>query len=146
MTQMNPVNQTIIAPVSAPATTTAAAPEQAYFLSEILGIRVMLNGQKVGKLTDLVIKENGSLPVVTHLLVALPFGLSALIPWEKIGKIGPKEVTVEVEDLSPYKGEPEDNAVLLKDHILDKKAIDLEGRDMDAVSYTHLTLPTILRV
>ena len=42
-------------------------PEETYFLSEILGTRVIMSGKKVGKLTDLVIRENGSLPVVIGL-------------------------------------------------------------------------------
>jgi magnesium transporter len=113
--------------------TTTTAPEQAFFLSEILGAKVTLGGKKVGKLMDVVIRENGALPVVTHVFVSRPFGVTALIPWEKIATIGPKEIAVAADDIAPYKGEPDERAVLLKDYILDKKAIDLDGRDLDVV-------------
>lgn len=122
------------APVTSPATSPPRAePEQSFFLSEILGARVMLGTRKVGRLQDLVIKENGTLPVVTHLVVSRPFGESAVVPWEKIGTVGPKRVTVTADDMAPYEGKPPDSAVLLRDHILDKKAIDLDGRDVEVV-------------
>jgi CBS domain-containing protein len=108
---------------------------QSFFLSELLGSKIILNEKKIGHLRDLIIKENGTLPHVTHLYISLPFGMSAVVPWEKIGAILAKEkkITVVAEDISPYKGEPEGNAVMLKDHIIDKKAIDLKGRDLEIV-------------
>jgi magnesium transporter len=118
-------------PAAFPITTIAS--EQAFFLSEVLGAKVTLGGKKVGKLTDVVIRENGTLPVVTHVFVSLPFGVNALIPWDQIATIGPKEIAVAANDIGPYKGEPDEKAVLLKDYIVDKKAIDLDGRDLDVV-------------
>ncbi len=115
--------------VSAP----VAPPEPAFLLSEVLGARVLLAGKRIGKLADLVIKENGTLPSVTHIYVAMPFGTSAVIPWDAIRSIGPKEVDVQVSDLASLPSEPDEKAVLLKDHILDKKAIDLDGRDLEVV-------------
>ena len=108
---------------------------QSFFLSEVLGAKIILNEKKIGRLQDLIIKENGTVPHVTHLLISLPFGMSAVVPWEKIGAILVKEkkITVAAEDIAPYKGEPEENAVLLKDHIIDKKAIDLKGRDLEII-------------
>ncbi len=126
------MNQTIAV------TTTQAEPT--YFLSEILGAKVTIGGKKVGKLDDLVIKENGTLPVVTDLFVSLPFGVTALIPWDKIGTLSPKEVAVATDDIAPYKGEPDESMVLLRDHILDKKAIDLAGREMEVVYDVRLVL------
>ncbi len=122
------------------ATPTATLPDQAFFLSEILGARLMVGGKKVGNLVDLVVKENGTLPVVTHLFVSLPFGTSALIPWDKIGTISPTEIALAADDIAPYRGEPDERAILLKDYILDKKAIDLEGREMEVVYDVRLVL------
>ena len=107
--------------------------EQSFFLSEILGVRVMLDNRKVGRLQDLVVKENGTLPVVTHFVISRPFGESAVVPWEKIVTVSHAGVTVMAGDIAPYEGKPPDGAILLKDHILDKKAIDLEGRDVEVV-------------
>jgi CBS domain-containing protein/sporulation protein YlmC with PRC-barrel domain len=114
--------------------------EQAFFLSEILGVKVTIAGKKIGKLVDVIIKENGSLPVVTHIQVARPFGESAVVPWEKIGSLSPKEITLTVENIATYSGGPDDNAVLLRDHILDKKAIDMDGREMEVIYDIKLTL------
>ena len=114
--------------------------EQAFFLSEILGVKVTIAGKKIGKLDDVIIKENGSLPVVTHIQVARPFGESAVVPWEKIGSFSPKEITLTVENIATYSGGPDDNAVLLRDHILDKKAIDMDGREMEVIYDIKLTL------
>ena len=122
------------------ATITGAVKEQAFFLSELLGARVFVAGKRVGKLTDLVIKENGALPVVTSLCVALPFGESALVPWDKVESIGSKQVIIAADSIAPFHGEPEENAVLLKDHILDKKAIDMEGRELEVVYDIKLAL------
>jgi magnesium transporter len=116
------------------------APEQSFFLSQILGAKVTVGGKKVGSLKDLVIKENGTLPVVTHLYISRPFGESALVPWEKVSELNRKETTLAVEDISAFQGEPDEKAVLLKDHILDKKAIDLDGREVEVVYDIKLVL------
>jgi len=122
------------------ANTNVSSQEQFYFLSEILGVKVTISGKKVGKLNDVIIKENGSLPVVTHLHVARPFGESAVVPWEKVGHISSKEIILVIDDIGAYSGEPDDNAVLLKDHILDKKAIDMDGKEMEVIYDVKLTL------
>ncbi|MGA2502924.1 MAG: CBS domain-containing protein [Anaerolineales bacterium] len=114
--------------------------EQAYFLSEILGVKVTIDGKKIGKLNDVVIKENGSLPVVTYFVVSRPYGESALIPWDAIRSISPKEVILNVDDIVSFTRVPDENAVLLRDHILDKKAIDMDGREMEVVYDVKLVL------
>jgi len=120
----------------------AATPraEQAFFLSEILGVKVTIAGKKVGKLNDVIIKENGSLPVVTHIQVARPFGEWAVVPWAKIGSISPKEIILTADNIAAFPSEPEDNVILLRDHILDKKAIDMDGREMEVIYDIKLTL------
>jgi CBS domain-containing protein/sporulation protein YlmC with PRC-barrel domain len=123
-------------------TTNKATPpnEQSFFLSEILGVKVTISGKKVGKLDDVIIKENGSLPVVTHIHIARPFGESAVVPWEKIGTFNLKEIILTADSIAPFAGEPDENAVLLRDHILDKKAIDMDGREMEVIYDIKLTL------
>jgi CBS domain-containing protein/uncharacterized protein YrrD len=114
--------------------------EQTYFLSELLGVKVTIADKKVGKLNDLIIKENGSLPVVTDFVVGRPFGEISVVPWDAIGSVSTKEVTLSVDSIVPFTGEPGDNSVLLKDHILDKKAIDMDGREMEVVYDVKLVL------
>ena len=40
------------------------SPDKSYFLSDILGKKVLRDGKKIGKLADLIIKENGKAPIV----------------------------------------------------------------------------------
>ena len=107
--------------------------EQSFFLSEILGARVMLDKKKVGKLADLVMKENGPLPVVTHLLVSRPFGETALVAWESVSQISNHSIEINVENIEALPKEPPEGAIQVRDHILDKKALDLEGREVEVV-------------
>jgi len=107
--------------------------EQSFFLSEILGARVMLDKKKVGKLADLVMKENGPLPVVTHLLVNRPFGETALVAWESVSQISNHSIEIHVESIEALPKEPPEGAIQIRDHILDKKALDLEGREVEVV-------------
>lgn len=116
------------------------APEVTFFLSGVLGVKVTVNGKRVGKLNDMIIKENGSLPVITHLWISRPYGESAVVPWDKVAQINAKEVALSVDEIGLYTGEPPDNAVLLKDFILDKKAIDMDGREMEVVYDIKLVL------
>jgi magnesium transporter len=111
-----------------------------YFLSELLGAKVTIAGKKVGKLNDIVIKENGSLPVVTHIFVGRPFGEKAVVPWEAIGSLSPGEIPLTVDSIVPFTGEPGESAVLLRDYVLDKKAVDMDGNDMDVVYDVKLVL------
>ena len=114
--------------------------EQSFFLSELLGVRITIAGKKVGKLNDIIIKENGTLPSVTHFVVGRPFGETAIVPWEAVEKINTKEITLSVDSITPYTGEPEENAVLLRDYILDKKAIDMDGNEMEVVYDVKLVM------
>jgi len=114
--------------------------EQSFFLSELLGVKITILGKKVGKLNDIIIKENGTLPVVTYFVVGRPFGETALVPWDAIASVSSKEVTLTSDSIVPFTGEPEKNAVLLRDHILDKKAIDMDGKEMEVVYDIKLVL------
>ncbi|VVB54046.1 MgtE intracellular N domain protein [uncultured archaeon] len=115
--------------------------EQPYYLSEILGARVTQNGKKIGKLADMVINDKGKLPEVTQFYVTRSFGNpSLLIPWVKVVSITPKEIAVDIESLGKYEGEPSEETVLLKDHILDKKVLDMEDREVEVVYDVKMAL------
>jgi CBS domain-containing protein/sporulation protein YlmC with PRC-barrel domain len=114
--------------------------EASFFLSEILGVRVTMEQKAVGKLEDLVIKEEETLPVVTYLVVSRPFGETAVIPWSAVATMDTKAVALSLIDLAAFLGKPDDHAVLLRDHILDKKAIDMDGREMEVVYDIKLVL------
>jgi CBS domain-containing protein/sporulation protein YlmC with PRC-barrel domain len=119
----------------------ASHTDSVYFLSELLGVKVMLRDKKVGRLADILIVEEEKLPYVTHFLVKRPFGYpSLLIPWEKVKSVTTKEIVIEVEKVEDFVGQPAENAVLLKDHILDKKVLDIEDRDVDVVYDVKMVL------
>ena len=108
--------------------------EDEYFLSEVIGAAVRWNGKKIGKLSDLVIVETGKIPEVTHLYILRPFGYSSLIvPMAKVLVFSGREIILRIESVELYEGSPEESAFLLKDHILDKKVLDIEDKEVEVV-------------
>jgi CBS domain-containing protein len=112
-----------------------------FFLSEILGAKVIQGGHRVGKLTDLVIIETGKLPEVVHLYVLRPMGKPALLlPIELVKSWGTKEIIINDSDVGKYLFEYSDELVLLKDYVLDKKVLDVEDREVEVVYDIKLLL------
>lgn len=115
--------------------------EAIYFLSDLIGAKVIVQGKKVGKLADLLIVEQDKLPEVTHVIVNRPFGhKSLLVPFERVAEQSRNKIVLDIESVQAYEGEPLETQVLLKDHILDKKVIDLDGNDIDIVYDVKLQL------
>ncbi|TWJ18840.1 magnesium transporter MgtE N-terminal domain-containing protein [Geobacter argillaceus] len=108
--------------------------ETSFFLSDLIGAKVFVQGKRVGKLDDLLIREHEKIPEVTHVLVSRPFGhKSLLVPFELVETLGYGKIILDIPDITSFEGEPEETQVLLKDHILDKKVIDLDGNEIDIV-------------
>jgi CBS domain-containing protein/sporulation protein YlmC with PRC-barrel domain len=115
--------------------------ESIFFLSDLIGAKVFVQGKKVGKLADLLIREHEKLPEVTHVIVTRPFGhKSLLVPFERVAALKVEKVELDLTELAPFEGEPEESQVLLKDHILDKKVIDLDDNEIDIVYDVKLVL------
>jgi len=115
--------------------------EQTYFLTEIIGTRTVSNNKRIGKLFDFLIIDRDKIAEVTHLCVARPFGeKNLLIPWERVRLFGLKEIVVELEGVEKYEQEPPESAVLLKDYILDKKVLDIGGREVELVYDVKMAL------
>ncbi|HNX68329.1 MAG TPA: CBS domain-containing protein [Candidatus Omnitrophota bacterium] len=116
-------------------------PEHVHFLSEIVGTKVFWGDRKIGKLADFVIVDKDKVAEVTHFYIARPFGdPSLLIPWEKIESITYKGIQVDIEDMKNYETNPPEGAILLKDYILDKKVLDIEGREVEVVYDVRMVL------
>ena len=108
--------------------------EEVYFLSDIIGARVFNRDEKIGKLRDIAISENDKLPKATHFIVYRPFGYKPLlIPWEHIRGINPRGIIIDIESIEKYEGEPSETQVLLNDHVLDKKVLDMDDNEIDVV-------------
>lgn len=114
--------------------TTATKPDTRYLLSELLDAKVLLSDKKIGRLSDLVIVETGTFPVVKFLVVTRPFGdPSLLVPWERVKIIEPGRIVMDIEDIKKYEADPAEEAILLRDHILDKKVLDTEDAEVEVV-------------
>lgn len=111
-----------------------AAASKVYYLTDVLGAKVTLHGKKIGKLVDLVFVEGSHWPEVTKIFLRRSFGLpSLLIPWEKVKVLKEEEIVVSLENVEAFQGEPQSSDFLLRDHILDKKVIDMEDREVEVV-------------
>jgi magnesium transporter len=115
--------------------------EQYFFLSELLGRKVVWNGKKIGKLTDLAIMETSITPIVTEVIVSRPFGYKSLVaPWGKVVSIDEREIVLAIDKIEDYEKDPHDGLVLLQDHIMDKKIVDLEDHEVEVVYDVKLAL------
>lgn len=111
-----------------------AVVEAEFFLSEVVGRRVYRGSERIGRLQDLVIVETGKLPEVSQLLIRRPYGAPALlVPWDKVLVISTNEIAIDVERLEAFQLAPAPGAILLRDFILDKKILDMDGREVEVV-------------
>ena len=109
-------------------------PDRKLLLSELLGATVILRGKKIGSLADLMIIETGKLPEVRNFIITRPFGdPPLLVPWEQMVTLDPRMLVIDLEDLKPFERSPPEDAILLKDHILDKKVLDTEDAEVEVV-------------
>ncbi len=108
--------------------------EKRYFLTELIGARAYLQGKKIGKLTDVIVVDQGKLAEVTHFEISRPFGDPALlIPQQKARSLGPREITIDIEDPQSYVRGLLPGEIPLRDYLLDKKVLDIEGREVEVV-------------
>jgi CBS domain-containing protein len=110
--------------------------EHEFYLSEILGRKVFVKKHRIGQLGDLAIVETGKLPEVTQVIVSRAFGYPALtVPWDKVLLISNSEVVLDIEEsaTAQYERAPHENLILLHDHILDKKILDMDDHEVEIV-------------
>ncbi len=112
-----------------------------YFLNDLIGTKVLVQGKKVGKLGDLLVSGNDAIPGVTHIVVARPFGTPTLfVPWEDVASFSEEEVVLAKANLETYVAEPSGSAVLLNDYVKDKKVLDIANREVEIVYDIRLAL------
>ncbi|MCX6690076.1 MAG: CBS domain-containing protein [Methanoregula sp.] len=113
---------------------TAKSSDRELFLSDLLNAPVMVKGKKIGSFADLVIVETAKIPEVRSIFVRRPFGNPSLvIPWEKIAECSSRKISADIEDIKKYEAEPAEDAILLRDYVLDKKVLDLEENEVEVV-------------
>jgi len=105
-----------------------------FFLTEILGTKVILRGKKIGNLSDLVIIEGELMAEVSHLYVSRPLGDPALvIPWDRVQTMRKNGIVIDIESVDNYVVDTNQRLLLLKDYVLDKKVLDVEGKEVEVV-------------
>lgn len=110
--------------------------ESEFYVSEILGRRVFVKKKLIGRIEDLAIVEGAKLPAVTYFVVSRSFGHPPLtVPWEKVLLISNREVVLDAspEELAQFEKVPQESLILLRDHILDKKILDLDDHEVEVV-------------
>jgi CBS domain-containing protein len=108
--------------------------EQKFFLSDILGRKVICNGKKIGSLQDIIVLETKTLPEISYFIVSRPFGYPSIyIPWQNIVDINEKEIVINIDDILDYEKDITEGQILLKDYLLDKKVIDMDENDVEVV-------------
>jgi sporulation protein YlmC with PRC-barrel domain len=108
--------------------------DEVLFLSEIVGVRVLCNGRKLGKLADVIAVDQGKLAEITQLQIKPPFGdPSMLVPYSAVRSLSHHEVVIELADPQSYVREPGPDEVLVSDYLLDKKVLDIEDREVEVV-------------
>src|SRR5208337_585008 len=101
---------------------------------EVLNVPVMLKGKKIGTLSDLIVVETSRIPEVKSLYVTRSFGYPGLIiPWENVVELAGHRIDIDIPALEPYEGKPAEDAILLKDYVMDKKVLDLEESEVEVV-------------
>jgi len=108
--------------------------ESIFFLSEMVGTKIILNGKKIGKLSDLIIIEKDKVAEATHIVVSRPFEYpSLMVPWSYVSSFGEMHINISLDNVEKFACKIPEGFILLKDYVLDKKIQDIEGTDVKIV-------------
>ncbi len=113
------------------------------FLSEIINKKVQTkDGVTLGKLRDLVIKDEAHYPEVIGAIVERSLGRPPWnVPWNHVVSMTKEKTIIEAPPEGKY---PElkhsEDQLLLRDKVLDKRILDIEGFDVEVVYDIQLLL------
>jgi len=112
-----------------------------YLLSDLIGGKARISGKTIGKLSDMIVNDQGKVAEVTHLLIDRPFGRKSLmVPWNKVAQLDTNgRVLLAIASPEPYEGEPAAGQICLRDHLLDKKVLDCDDDEVEVVYDIKLT-------
>lgn len=108
------------------------------FLSSVLDKNVINEqGQKIGKLWDLIMAPGEVFPEVSHLLIKRDHEIRA-IPWHGIALFNPVIISVSglERHIQPYS--PKEGEILVRRDILDKQIVDVNGAKVVRVNDVKL--------
>ncbi|MDG6937726.1 MAG: magnesium transporter [Nitrososphaerota archaeon] len=112
-------------------------------MTKIIGAWVRTkSGVKLGKLKDFVFVDDPKYAEVTTLIIGRPFGDPSLkVPWSSVVGFEADEIVVrDAPDGGYAEVGPEEDLLLLKDKLLDKKILDTEGLAVEVVYDLQLLL------
>ncbi|MGA2439874.1 MAG: CBS domain-containing protein [Tepidisphaeraceae bacterium] len=119
----------------------APAGEKLFRLSDLLRLPVRMGSEKIGSVSDLVIQDKGAVAEVTHVCIHRPFGRPPFfVPWRLVEELTDKAVILDPKTQTGSLEKSPPGAVLLEDYIVDKKVLDLEGREVEVVYDVMLAL------
>jgi len=113
------------------------------FLSEVISKRVQTEkGVTVGKLKDLVIRDDPHYAEVTNIIIERSLGRPPLyVSWDNVVNVTTEKTVIREPPEGRY---PEikhtGDQLLLRDKILDKRILDIEGFDIEVVYDIRLLL------
>lgn len=105
-------------------------------LSEIVKKKVQTKeGITLGKLKDLVIKDEGHYPEVTGLIVERSLGRpSWIVSWNHVVEVTPEKTIIDQPPEGNYlQFKHSEEQLLLGDKVLDKRILDIEGFEVEVV-------------
>jgi magnesium transporter len=112
-------------------------------LSQIVNKKVQTQtGTGIGKLKDFVFKDDPHYAEVTNLIVGRSLGRPSLsVPWSNVVSVGTEKTIVQDPPEGQYPEiKYEEDQLLLRDKILDKRILDIEGFDVEVVYDIRLLL------
>ncbi len=115
--------------------------ERSFNLSDVIHSQVVVNGERIGSVEDLVALDKDKFAEVTHILVGRPFGRPQLVvPWANVKSFGKREIVMAMERAEAFLVPVPPTAILLKDFVLDKRVLDNKDRELAVVYDVGLAL------
>ena len=115
--------------------------DQLFLLSDLHRRSVFQSERKIDWVEDFVILDKDIVAEITHVCVGQSFGRPRLfVPWQHVETLTAKSVVMSpAAEVTTMQNAPE-GAVLLQDYIVDKKVLDVEGREVEVVYDLALAL------
>lgn len=111
---------------------------QFYFFSEFLNRKVYTPVQnRVGKIVDMVAERTDPYPLILGMIIQTRKREKLFLPWEKIVQIEPLFLFSEEGLLDPTQSVAAQDAILLRDEVMDKQIVDTYGAKVVRVNDLH---------
>ncbi|HEY5520678.1 MAG TPA: CBS domain-containing protein [Candidatus Limnocylindrales bacterium] len=108
------------------------------YLSQVIGRPVRdMNGESIGKVADLIVAVGERYPPVTGLVIRTD-GRQIFLPWSSAAALDADGARLKTSTLDINKFHQRENEILLKQDLLDKQIVDIDGRRVVRVNDVSL--------